>query len=89
VDILRDASELLASLSPGVTSDGQIFDISTAGQVTVGTNKHAWHHEGSPGRFPDRPFWPTDGTLPDTWWAEIIDSYLRGITEILMGLLER
>lgn len=93
VEILRDTSELFRSLTPGFEdqpsgADGQVFEVNL-GSVTVGTNKKPWHHRGVPGRLPARPFWPTDGVLPDPWNAALLDTLERGILRIIVLYLMR
>lgn len=87
VPILRDTGELFRSFSPGTGdapggADGQILRLA-AGLITVGTNKKPWHHAGIPGRLPARPFWPTNGALPDPWQKALCRTLQRGMIEAL------
>lgn len=89
VDMLRDTGELFRSLSPGVGADaGQILD-GKPGRIIVGTNKKPWHHAGIPGKLPSRPFWPVDGTLPESWWDAVRDAIGRGLVELVLDVVQR
>lgn len=93
VEILRDTSELFRSFEPGtertrVRADGQIFEVSP-GSVVVGTRKKPWHHAGVAGRLPARPYWPTDGTLPDDWNEALLDTIARGLVRAIGLYLQR
>ncbi len=90
VDILRDTSELFRSFSPGVEdqpsgADGQIFEVEQ-GAVIVGTNKKPWHHKGVKGKLPARPFWPTDGRIPDAWMPALRIAFATGLARIVMAI---
>lgn len=91
VDILRDTGLLLNSLSPGVSPGGQpdqVFRIG-AGEVIVGTNRKwaAAHHQGIPGRLPQRRLWPEPSTWPAEWWADINEQAQQGYIDILISVL--
>lgn len=90
VDILRDTGLLLNSLSPGVASKDQVFRIGQ-GEVVVGTNrKHAAsHHNGVPGRIPQRRLWPAPRDWPANWWADITDQAKQGMADIAAFLIKR
>ena len=86
VDILRDTSMLLRSLSPlspgQPPAEGQIIRIAD-GAIAVGSSLKPWHHEGIPGRLPARPFWPVDGSIPPVWWDAIMVAAGNGLRESL------
>lgn len=93
VDILRDTGELLRSFSPGVEdkpsgAPGQVFQTPPS-RVIVGTNKKPYHHAGIPRRLPARPFWPTDGRLPEAWAVAILAAMDRGLVRAISLLVER
>lgn len=85
VDILRDTGELFRSFSPGVEesqshADGQVFR-TPPGAVIVGSNKKPQHHAGIPKRLPARPFWPSDGSIPEAWWPAIRRALASGLAK--------
>lgn len=75
VDILRDTSRLLRSLSPGPTGPtgepDQVFEV-IPGEIGVGTRVQYAEKQ-----FRTRPWWPPDGTLPEVW-AERAKTALAG-----------
>jgi hypothetical protein len=87
VQTLRDTGELFNSLSPGVQGsappDGQIFR-TPPGAIIVGTNKKPWHHAGIPGKLPARPFWPTNGQMPQVWRDRLAGTLQRSMTRALI-----
>lgn len=91
-EILRDTGQLLNSLSPGVDGpsghENQIFDVSTAGTVIVGTNRKgaADHHTGANGK-PERRLWPRVERWPARWWGNLIGALRDGAAEVLQRLL--
>lgn len=89
VEILRDTGLLLNSLSPGVVSSEQIFRIGQ-GEVVIGTNRKgaAAHHYGIPGRLPQRRLWPEPSKWPSTWWRDVSEQLLAGLTDITIQLVE-
>lgn len=91
VEILRDTGLLLNSLSPGVNPgsvEHQIFQ-ATPGEVIIGTNRKgaSAHHNGIPGRLPQRKLWPDPDDWPKEWIDDIQDQAAQGFTEILFYLL--
>lgn len=91
VEILRDTGLLLNSLSPGVNPgsvDHQIFDV-TPGECIVGTNRKgaAAHHNGIPGRLPQRKLWPDPANWPASWNEDINQQASEGLIDILTYLL--
>lgn len=88
VEILRDTGLLLNSLSPGTASREQIFR-TEAGAVTIGTNRAgaADHHNGIPGRLPQRRLWPPVSKWPDSWWADITDQVKQGLADIAAQII--
>ena len=98
VEILRDTGLLLNSLSPGVdtnattppTVENQVFRIGK-GEVIIGTSRKwaAAHHNGIPGRLPQRRLWAEPKDWPANWWADITDQAKEGIVEIMVFMLQR
>lgn len=90
VDILRDTGLLLNSLSPGVGSENQVFRLGR-GEVIVGTNrKHAKaHHEGVPGKLPQRRLWPEPGKWPAKWWLDIAEQARAGLVDITIQMVKQ
>ena len=88
VDILRDTGLLLNSLSPGVNTDVSIFRV-IPGEVIVGTNRigAAEHHEGIPGRLPQRRLWPEPRRWPSPWWLDIAEQGRQGLIDITLQLI--
>ncbi len=91
VEILRDTGLLLNSLSPAVASSKYAVLQVGQGEVTVGTNR-PWartHHEGVPGKIPQRRLWPAPDRWPGSWWGAIIDQVRQGIVDITAELISR
>jgi hypothetical protein len=99
VEILRDKGLLLNSLSPGVYAAGstsaprvenQVFRTGPA-EVIVGTNRKgaAAHHEGVPGRLPQRRLWPSPKRWPASWWQELLETLRQGMIEVALSELRR
>lgn len=88
VDILRDTGLLLSSLSPGVGIPEQIFRIGP-GEVIVGTNRRGalQHHEGVPGRLPQRRLWPPPNKWPSSWWVDIAEQARAGLLDLAILLV--
>lgn len=88
VEILRDTGLLLNSLSPGVASSDQVFRVER-GAVTVGTNRAgaAAHHNGVPGRLPQRRLWAPPDKWPAEWWRDITDAAKSGMAELAAYLI--
>ena len=88
VEILRDTGLLLNSLSPGVASGEQVFRVAP-GEVVVGTNRKGavGHHNGIPGRLPQRRLWPSVNRWPPTWWADIQNEVKQGLVDIVTQLI--
>jgi phage gpG-like protein len=86
VEILRDTGRLLASFSPG--SRDNVLDVKR-GLVRVGTNVvyARTHHEGR-GKIPARPFWPSEGNLPEAWVDELKQVFSQGMTNMVRAALE-
>lgn len=89
VEILRDTGLLLNSLSPGVSSAERIFRVEN-GAVIVGTNRKgaAQHHNGVPGRLPQRRLWPAPSSWPQSWWSDILDQAKQGLLDIATQLVK-
>jgi hypothetical protein len=93
VEILRDTSRLLNSLTPGYEetpahSENQVFDVHP-GRIAVGTSvEYALrHHKGDPARnLPARPLWPEH--VPDAWWRAVNAALLRGIILAVTRMLQ-
>ena len=92
--ILRSIGLLLNSLSPGTDGDekveNQVFRIGS-GEVIVGTNREwaATHHEGIPGRLPQRRLWPAPSQWTQAWWDDIAEQGKQGLIEIVENMLQR
>ena len=88
-DILRDTGALLNSLSPGVASSEQVFQVGQS-SVTVGTTREgaAKHHSGVPGKLPQRRLWPHPNKWPPSWWDELLKQARDGIVDIAIQLIE-
>lgn len=89
VEILRDTGLLLNSLSPGVTSAEQIFKVGN-GEVIVGTNRKGAsdHHNGIPGRLPQRRLWPEPSKWPASWWRDITEEVKAGLIDLTVQLMK-
>jgi hypothetical protein len=97
VEILRDTGLLLNSLSPALPADlakhppppvaNQVFRLGVAA-VMIGTNrKWAWvHHEGLPGKIPQRRLWPAPARWPSAWWQDILEQAREGLIEMAVLL---
>lgn len=98
--ILRDTGLLLNSLSPGCTPEDagptppkvkhQIFR-GSRGEVVIGSNRQ-WvltHHDGVPGRIPQRRLWPKPEQWPPSWWSDVLDQGQQGLLDIAVFLLSR
>lgn len=81
VETLRDTGVLLNSLSPG--GAGSVMRVES-GAVTVGTNVPyaKYHHNGVPGRLPQRRLWPEVNQWPQSWWRDITDQVKQGLADI-------
>jgi hypothetical protein len=102
VQILRDTGLLLNSLSPGVVVGDarppvppplpprQIFR-RTQGAVIVGTNRRfaGAHHNGVPGRIPQRRLWPKPSNWPSRWWTALAAQAKMGVVDIVAWLLRK
>lgn len=86
VEILKDTSVLFDSLSPGAQYN--VFRLGR-GNVELGTSRPAalYHHEGIPGRLPQRRLWPETSQWPTRWWDDILNQATAGVVEIARSLL--
>lgn len=84
-EILRSTGALLASLSPGAGHPNQIFHAGQ-GVVTIGTNRKgaSAHHNGVPGRLPQRRLWPDPKKWPASWWKDITDQVRQGVVDAIV-----
>lgn len=87
-EILRDTGVLLNSLSPGISAPGSVFR-TEPGSVTIGTNVPyaAAHHNGVPGRLPQRRLWPPVERWPAAWWQDITEQVRDGLVDITVQLV--
>ncbi len=98
VEILRDTGLLLNSLTPGAPADTapsspprkphQVFRTGR-GEVIIGTSRE-WagtHHNGVPGRIPQRRLWPRPGQWPASWWQSILEQGRQGLIDVLLYAL--
>jgi hypothetical protein len=98
VEILRDTGALLRSLTPGGVPDGeatspprtrlQIFRLER-GQIVLGTER-PWaetHHQGVPGRIPQRRLWPEPSAWPAAWWKGILEQAALGFIKVVEYML--
>jgi hypothetical protein len=90
VDILVDTGKLLKSLTPGARSGAQVFRVE-AGSVTIGTKRKGAlaHHQGVPGRLPQRRLWPKPANWPMSWWNDILSRVAEGLARIAVHLVEQ
>lgn len=89
VEILRDTGRLLNSLSPGIRSPDQRFELGQ-GSVTVGTNvEYAKRlHNGDPKRnLPQRRLWPDWSEWPESWREQIYEALRDGIADMVLRWL--
>lgn len=86
VEILRDTGLLLNSLSPGRKTTHQILRVG-GNWVEVGTNRKGakHHHEGIPGKLPQRRLWPDTSRWPTSWWEDIKDQVKQGLVDIALN----
>ncbi len=100
VDILRDTFLLFNSLSPAqppdtagtapVKTPAQVFRLQR-GEVIVGTSRK-WahtHHQGVPGRIPQRRLWPETSRWTARWWSIMLTQYRLGVIDIVLWMLRR
>lgn len=89
VEILRDSGLLLNSLSPGTSSAEQVFRVGP-GEVIVGTNRKgaAAHHNGVPGKLPQRRLWPAPSNWPASWWADVMDQAKQGLLDLAAQIVK-
>lgn len=82
-EILRDTGQLLASLSPTGPSDEQVLRAEGA-TISVGTNREGAlaHHQGVPGRLPQRRLWPEVSKWPASWWRDILEQVRAGVLAV-------
>lgn len=85
VDILRDTGALLNSLTPGYGGSNQLFK-AEPGSITIGTRREGAdkHHEGIPGKLPQRRLWPETSKWPATWWQDIAGQIAQGVAELVI-----
>lgn len=88
VDILRDKGLLFNSLSPGVASSEQVFRVNP-GEVIVGTNRKwaATHHNGVPGKIPQRRLWAEPSKWTSNWWLDIAEQGRAGLIDLTISLV--
>jgi hypothetical protein len=88
VEILRDTGLLLNSLSPGYGGPEQVLRTGR-GEVVVGTNRKgaAAHHEGVPGRLPQRRLWPEPSRWPASWWRDILEAARGGLIDLTLSVI--
>lgn len=88
-EILRDTGLLLDSLSPGSGSAEQILTTS-GGEVVIGTSRKGAmsHHNGIPGRLPQRRLWPEPSKWPNSWWKDINEQVKQGMSDIITQLVK-
>lgn len=89
VDILRDTGLLLNSLSPGLGGKEQVFRVGN-GEVIIGTNRKGAraHHNGIPGKLPQRRLWPEPKKWPATWWKDVTSQIKQGIADIAAQIIK-
>jgi hypothetical protein len=92
VETLRDTGLLLNSLSPGVpgSQPNQVFRVGDA-NVIIGTNReHAVaHHNGVPGKLPQRRLWPPPSKWPASWWGGMLSQLRQGMIDVVARTLRR
>lgn len=87
VDILIDSHDLVDSLSPEGESKYRILKVTQDG-VEVGTSRPGAmsHHNGIPGRLPQRRLWPHVNNWPSEWWNDLLDIVKSGLVDIAAHL---
>lgn len=82
VEILRDTGVLLNSLSPGLGNPDTVLRVER-GSIAVGTNVPyaAAHHNGRPGKLPQRRLWPAPARWPASWWRDIQEQIGQGLVD--------
>lgn len=93
VEILIDTGKLFRSLTPGVRSKDQVFEVRP-GEIIVGTNAvsergfpyPAAHHHGTV-NLPQRRLWPQVSDWPPRWHEVIRDVFQRGVALLIRDLL--
>lgn len=87
LEILRDTSQLLASLTPNSGSPDQVAR-ADRGEVKLGTKRRGaiFHHEGTR-NLPQRRLWPQVAKWPDSWWRDVLEAIRAGAVEIAVQLI--
>ncbi len=97
VEILKDTSVLINSLTPGVLSgahysppgsdggDQQVFDCDP-GKIIIGTEvDYAGTHQFGSRHVPARPYLPRDeNDIPDNWWLNWMDAAAQALRASLI-----
>jgi len=93
VDILRETSLLLRSLTPRDDSPPDIpesvFRVRP-GEAIIGTNR-PWarsHHKGTK-RIPQRRIWPAVDRWPGWWYSNIAEHARDGLVDLAIFLIKR
>ena len=73
---------------------GRLFNSITVGHgwsgATIRSNHPAAnaHHNGVPGRLPQRRLWPGPNRWPAEWWKDIINEVAQGVVDITVQTLK-
>lgn len=88
VNILDSTGLLRNSLSPGTNSKEQVFRVGP-GEVIVGTNRRfaSTHHNGVPGKIPQRRLWPEPNRWPSSWWLSLAEQGRDGLIDVTLQLI--
>jgi hypothetical protein len=79
--ILYNTEELFNSLRVFRAGHGEVF---------VGTTHRAAaaHHNGVPGRLPQRRLWPEPSRWPASWWRKINSQFHKDLVEMTVHMVE-
>lgn len=74
VEILRSTGRLYNSI--------QVLETGP-GSVTIGSNVAyaAAHHNGVPGKLPQRRLWPEPSSWPRAWWEDVLAVLVQGVVD--------
>jgi hypothetical protein len=88
--ILRDSGKLLDSLDPDKVSSDSVFR-TYRNEVTVGTRREgaSAHHQGVPGRLPQRRLWPEPRKWPSGWWLDMLHAVRADLVQTIVEQVRR
>lgn len=84
VQILIDSGKLLRSLTAGTSNPDNVFRVGQD-EIVIGTSRKGAlaHHNGVPGKLPQRRLWPPTDKWPDRWWKDLADETARSVVKSL------